>query len=103
MSNEAAFYDTKKLMEMSDEKLYAIDRSMKGQIESRRKRGEDTRAQEVEYCYLRREIDRRTARKNFQKKFEEQRLKKKQKEVGGKIDNRPGRPMSPRYRERIAR
>ena len=80
MSTEAAFFDTKQLMEMTDEKLYAIERSLKGQIEAKRRKGLDTQSQEVEYCYLRREIDHRTARRNVQRKLDDQKLKKKHQE-----------------------
>ena len=102
MSTEAAF-DTKQLMEMTDEKLYALERSTKSQIEAKRRKGIDPRSQEVEYCYLRREIDHRTARRNVQRQLDEQSSKKKNLEGGVKTADRPGRPMSPRYRERMAR
>ena len=103
MSTEAAFFDTKQLMEMTDEKLYALERNIKGKIEAQRRKGQDTRTQEVEYCYLRREIDHRVTRRNVQKKLEDQRLKKKNMEGGMKTVDRPGRPMSSRYRERMTR
>ena len=103
MSTEAAFFDTKQLMEMTDEKLYAIERSTKSQIEAQRRKGLNTQSQEVEYCYLRREIDHRTTRRNVQRKLDEQKLKKKPSEGGMKVADRPGRPMSPQYRERMVR
>ncbi len=103
MSMEAAFFDTKQLMEMTDEKLYALERNIKGKIEAQRRKGQDTRTQEVEYCYLRREIDHRVIRRNVQKKLEEQRSKKKQLGNGEKTTARPGRPMSSQYRERMTR
>ena len=43
MSTEAAF-DTKQLMEMTDEKLYALERSTKSQIEAKRRKGIDPRS-----------------------------------------------------------
>ena len=103
MSTDAAFFDTKQLMEMTDEKLYALERNIKGKIEAQRRKGQDTRTQEDEYCYLRREIDHRVTRRNVQKKLEAQRLKKKNMESGMKTADRPGRPMSSRYRERMTR
>ena len=39
MSTEAAFFDTKQLMEMTDEKLYALERNIKGKIEAQRRKG----------------------------------------------------------------
>jgi hypothetical protein len=103
MSTEAAYFDAKQLMEMTDEKLYALERSTKSQIEAQRRKGIDVRSREVEYCYLRRELDHRTTRRNVQRKLDEQKLKKKNMEGGMKTADRPGRPMSPQYRERMAR
>jgi len=50
------------IQEMHDDKLSSIERSLKNKIEALHRKGVDTVTDEIEHCYIRREIDHRLRR-----------------------------------------
>ena len=64
------------LREMPDEKVQNIERGLKGKIETLRRKNVDTKELEVEYCYVKRELEHRRKRRELQAKFIQQRAER---------------------------
>jgi hypothetical protein len=84
-------FDTNRLNEMPEEKLYVLERNLKNKIEASRRKNIDTQQMEVEYCYLRREIDHRIAMHEAQAMYEARRPRY---DNSNKRNSRPGRPRN---------
>ncbi len=59
-------FSDQQLREMSDEKLEGIARNFKNKIEMLRRKGDDSHPFEVEYCYVKRELEFRNKRREIQ-------------------------------------
>ena len=90
-------FDTNRLNELPEERLYILERNLKNKIEASRRKNIDTRQMEVEYCYLRREIDHRTAMHEAHAAYQ---ARNPRNSNSNKRSSRPGRPRSPGNGER---
>ena len=90
------------LREMPDDKIHNIERGLKGKIETLRRKNVNTKELEVEYCYVKRELEHRMKRNELQKKFARQRAERAERKFRNPRDNvRPVRPenIKPRTRD----
>jgi hypothetical protein len=87
-----------KLREMPDEKVHNIERGLKGKIETLRRKNVDTKELEVEYCYVKRELEHRMKRHELQRRFAQQRAERaerRNRSRGPRPAHRSARPIRP--------